>query len=118
MSFTEYNLYPNVLRNLGNQFKYKDGWEIIPQYRGRTGYRPDFVIQRKNRGKIERVVVEVKAVKRISQRDITQVHRYVRALSGRNVKIVGRILAVPAGTRTDLVPSNFRKMILRSYHIV
>lgn len=118
MYFNEYDLYPNVQRNLGRQFRRKDGWEIIPQYRGKTGYRPDFLVQRKYCGRIERVVVEVKAVRRISARDISQIHRYVRALSGRNVKIVGRILAVPSGTQTDLVPDTFRKMILRSYYIV
>jgi len=84
----------------------KDRWE---------GYEPDFTVERKKSGRTERIIVEVKATCRVSQGDIDQLNLYVRNISGGNVKIVEKILAVPAGADTSIVPADMGIMFLKSF---
>jgi len=114
MTFREEEMYPYVRRNLRARYPAHKGWEIYEKDRW-NGYEPDFVVERRRRGKIQRVVVEVKATCKVSQDHVDQLNRYVRNLSGRNVKIVSKILAIPAGADTSLVPYDMEIMYLKSF---
>lgn len=94
---SEKDMYPRVRRNLRQRYKKCEGWEIIeqPDY---GGYKPDFIVERKRRGKIERVVVEVKATDKISKEHIKQLNDYVKKLAGKDVKIVAKKFYVLSGT--------------------
>lgn len=114
MPWREEEMYPYVKRNLRARYPAFEGWEIFERDR-REGYEPDFVVERRRRGKIERAVVEVKATTRVAQSDIDQLNLYVRNLAGRNVKIVEKMLVVPAGSDTSIVPDDIELMFLRNF---
>jgi len=92
-------MYPNTKRNLRSKYPQKDGWEIHEQDHW-DNYIPDFVVERRNRGKIERVVVEVKLTEKVQGKDVRQLNQYVRNLAGGNTKIKDKVIVVPAGTDT------------------
>jgi len=115
MKFREEDMYPYVKRNLRARYPAEDGWEIRKKDR-REGYEPDFVVERRKRsGEIERVVVEVKSTCRVSRAHISQLNRYVKNLSGQNVKIIAKILAVPSGADTSEVPDDIDIMYLKAF---
>ncbi len=92
----EFGMYDNAYNSLRRRFPAEDGWEIEerPAY---SGYSPDYAIERRRRGTVERVVVEVKDTDRVTNVHIDQLNRYVRNLSGGNVRIVAKFLIVPSG---------------------
>ncbi len=101
-------------KNLRAEFPAYKGWEIYRKDRW-VGYEPDFTVERKVRGKIQRAIVEVKATCNISQAILNQLNSYTKKLSGRGVEIVEKILAVPAGTDTSNVPDDVKIMFLKSF---
>lgn len=114
MTFREEEMYPYVWRDLRARYPAYKGWKICKKCR-RKGYESDFVVERRVCGKIQRVVVEVKATCRVSQGHVDQLNRYVRNLSGRNVKIVSKILVIPAGADASIVPYDIEIMYLKSF---
>jgi len=107
-------MYPYVRRNLRRKYPKYEGWEIYERDRWK-GYEPDFVVERRRRGKIERAVVEVKLTCRVSTNHVTQLNLYARNLAGRNVRIIEKILVVPAKADTSLVPEDVTKMFLKNF---
>lgn len=107
-------MYPYVWRNLRNRYPARDGWKIRKEDR-RKGYEPDFVVDRYVNGEVERVVVEVKLTCKVDPSHLRQLNRYVRNLSGGNVRIVKKILVVPAGADTTNVPKDVEVMYLRKF---
>lgn len=114
MTWREEDMYPYVWRNLRARFPAYEGWEIYEKDRWK-GYEPDFVVERRFRRRIERVVVEVKATCKVSWAHIKQLNMYARNLSGRNVTIVEKILVVPAGADTSTVPDDIEVLYLRKF---
>lgn len=114
MSVREEEMYPYVKKNLRRRFPAYEGWEIYEKDRW-EGYEPDFVVERRYRGKIERVVVEVKNVCTVSQSHIEQLNRYAKNLAGGNAVIVAKILVVPAGADASIVPDDIEVMFLKSF---
>jgi hypothetical protein len=114
-TFREEDMYPYVKRNLRSKYPVYDGWEIYEKDRW-IGYEPDFVVERKCHGKIQRVVAEVKAICKVPHSYIAQLNKYVRNLSGKNIEIVGKILVIPAGADTSGVPYDVKIMYLRSFN--
>ena len=91
-------MYPYVKSLLRRRYPSYRGWSIIPQW-DRGTYRPDFVVERRRRGLIERVIVEVKADCYIDLSHVEQLNEYAMYLAGRNVRIMKKILVIPAGAR-------------------
>ena len=114
MTWREEDMYPYVLRNLRARYPAYDGWEIYPKDRWK-GYEPDFTVERRVGRRIERTVVEVKATCKVTSAHIRQLNRYAKNLSGRNVTIVEKILVVPAGADTSMVPDDIEIMYLRKF---
>lgn len=115
MSFTEHEMYESAYRVLRRRYPAHEGWEIIPQFEG-SGYRPDFVIERKDWwGRVHRVVAEVKASCAVTQNDVRQLKAYSKAVAGGNVVIDEKILIVPAGANTSVVPDDITVIHLRSF---
>ena len=114
MSPSERDMYPPMKRNLRTRFPKKKGWEIFSPDRW-DGYEPDAVLDRRTRsGFIERVVAEAKFTDRVSEADVRQLNEYVRNLAGGNARIAKKILVVPAGADTSIVPDDITVMYLRS----
>ena len=107
-------MYTNVRRNLRQKYPKNKGWEIYGKDRW-EGYEPDFVVERRRRGRIERIVVEAKLTDQVTENDISQLNSYVRNLAGGNTKIVDKVLAVPAGADTSIVPDDMTKMFLKTF---
>lgn len=116
MDFNEHDMYPYVRQNLRKWYPKYGGWEIHGPRDRWYGYEPDFVVERRSRdGRTERVVVEVKPNCRASYNDVAQLNSYVRNLAGRNVRIVEKMLVVPAGADVSIVPEDIVIMFLRSF---
>ncbi|RLI74026.1 hypothetical protein DRO97_06475 [Archaeoglobales archaeon] len=113
-SFREEDMYPYVRRNLRKKFPASAGWNIYEKDRWR-GYEPDFVVERRYRGKVERIVVEVKLTCRVTRSHISQLKKYVRNLSGRNAIVKEKILVVPSGSDTSIVPHDVTVIFLKSF---
>ncbi len=97
---TEYEMYKYVYMLLRKKYPKKKRWEIKPQWRGST-YRPDFLVERRVRGIIQRIIVEVKAQCSIRESHIKQLNSYVSKVSGPNVRILEKILVVPGRARVS-----------------
>ena len=110
----EKDMYPYVKTNLRKRYPAYDGWEIYERDRW-EGYEPDFVVERHINGLVERVVVEVKLTCRVEPAHVRQLNKYVKNLSGGNVRIIGKILVVPSGANTDAVPDDVEVMYLRAF---
>lgn len=114
MNFKEREMYDAVMKSLRRRFPKRKGWKIHQQPKG-SGYTPDFVVERKVRDQIHRVVVEVKAEKRITQDHVNQVNNYARNLAGSKVRIKGKILFVPSGADTSVVPDDITVVNLKQF---
>ena len=79
MSWREEDMYPYVWRNLRARYPAYDGWKIAERPE-RPGYEPDFTVERCKHGKIQRVVVEVKADCKVRKKYIRQLNDYVKSL--------------------------------------
>lgn len=110
----ERNLYHHVRIALRRRYPKSLGWDIFPQYNGIT-YIPDFVCERKNKGRIEKVICEVKGGSRptISRNDINQINQYAKSLAGNNVKILQKIIAIPYGVDVINVPEDIKIIRLK-----
>jgi len=113
MAWREDDMYPSIRKNLRARYPAYEGWKIYQKDKW-TGYEPDFVIERKD-AEMERVVVEVKATCEVTQSDVNQLNLYVRNLSGGNCRIVNKILVVPGGADTFIVPSDMEIMYLKNF---
>jgi len=112
----EKDMYDFIYTNLRKRYPHYEGWEIYAEDNWDT-YRPDFVVERRNRrGEIERVVVEAKCDFRVKREHIDQLNRYCRNLAGPNTYIVDKILAIPSGIDTSIVPNDVSLMIVRSVY--
>jgi hypothetical protein len=114
MTFREDDMYPYVRKNLRVRYPAYKGWKIYGKDRW-DGYESDFTVERKIHGKIQRVIVEVKVTCRVSQTDVDQLNSYVRNFSGGNAKIVEKILVVPSGADTSIVPYDMNVMFLKNF---
>ncbi|RLG56872.1 MAG: hypothetical protein DRN88_03545 [Candidatus Hydrothermarchaeota archaeon] len=112
---TEFDMYPKVKECLRKRFPASDGWEIKHRDR-RSSYEPDFVVERRIGGRIERVIVEVKAECKVTRNHISQINEYAKKLAGSNVRIVKKILVVPAHANTSIVPPDIEKIYLKSFY--
>ncbi len=93
-------MYKEVEGMLAFNFTRFGGWDIKPQHSRRKGsYRPDFLVERRIRGVIERIPVEVKRECNINDTHVKQLTDYMRKLSGPNTKILGGILVIPYGAK-------------------
>ena len=114
VTWREEDMYPCVRRNLRKRYPARRRWKIYDRDRWPT-YEPDFVVERRSRGVIQRAVVEVKATCVVAQSDVDQLNLYVRNLAGGNTKIVNKMLVVPGGADTSVVPSDMEIMYLRKF---
>ena len=118
MMVYESYMYPYVRRNLRRRYPKEKGWKIFHQDDW-GGDIVDFIVERRNRrGVIERAIVEVKRVTRLTWEHVNQVNRYARDLAGGNTRIVKKILVVPSGSDVRDVPPDFSIMYLRSFQCV
>jgi hypothetical protein len=114
MAWTEKDMYPSTAKVLRRRYPAYDGWIIYPKDRW-MGYEADFVVERKRRGRTERVVVEVKTTCKVRQGDVNQLNLYVRNLSGGKIKIVDKIMVIPSGGDVGNVPPDVQIVRLRNF---
>jgi len=112
---TEFDMYPEVRVLLRKKFPASKGWDIKHRER-REGYEPDFIVERKVKGVIERVIVEVKAVCKVTEEHIRQINKYARNLAGANVRIVRKILVIPSHADASIVPKDIEVVYLRKFY--
>ena len=119
MSWHEEEMYSYARKNLRARFPAGNGWQIIVKDRWSGGksstYEADIVVERKRGGKIQRIVVEAKVTEKVSKSHINQINRYSKNLSGGNSVIVRKILVVPSGADTSIVPDDIEIMFLRCF---
>ena len=101
MGYYEKDMSNYIKINLRKDFHASDGWEIFPEDNWES-YRPDFIVERKYRGRIERVVIEAKMEPKITQKHIDQINSYARNLAGGNAVIKEKILAVVSRARARI----------------
>ena len=115
MAFNEHDMYENVRKNLRREYPASEDWVIYRKDRW-DGYEPDFVVERACCGRIERVIVEVKAECMARRSHVDQLNRYARNLAGGNAVIVKKILVYPAGVRnTDIIPDDIEVRRLKNF---
>lgn len=125
--FSEYDMYSTVKRSLRSQYPAQDGWVIHgPNDTRKKGYAPDFTVERKYTETYffglfdgdtltEKVLVEVKKDHVITQQHVDQLNAYVRNHAANKVRIAGKIMVVPSGSDTSVVPADMKVMRLRSF---
>ncbi|MBN1194842.1 MAG: hypothetical protein JXA08_05790 [Methanomicrobiaceae archaeon] len=108
-------LYPHVRKKLQEWYPGSRGWAIYDRTEG-TGIQPDFLIEKRSGENIERSICTVEAARTITDDHIRRIDHYVSNLSGKNVSILERILAVPSGTDTSSVPTGISIFHLEKIH--
>jgi hypothetical protein len=104
--FKEADMYAAIKSNLRAKYPANQGWKIFgPSDKRKDGYAPDFVVERTvTKGLIfidyikEKIIVEAKAEAIIKQGHLDQINSYSRNHSGKNVRILAKILVIPSGT--------------------
>jgi hypothetical protein len=113
MSLTEKELYPEVRNALRRWYPQHRGWKIIEKEK-LTGIRPDFLMERNVGGRTERSICNVETIKTIDENHITKLQHYADGLSGTNITMIEKILAVPAGTDTSSVPGGITVLVVHT----
>ena len=93
-----------IIGKLQRKYPKKEGW-TVQQREGKDKKKPDFLVERRNSdNKLERVVVDAKPMKRISDKDVIRLNIYARNMAGGGSRILGKFFAVPKGVSADNVP--------------
>src|ERR1700679_3448769 len=104
IKFIELDTYVNCYKIIRNRFPFNKGYRIISQDTSKNGYRPDFLVFRRTINHytgssfFEKVIVEVKSEKRITQCHIRQINGYSMKHSGKHSFIIGKYLIIPSFT--------------------
>ena len=109
--FKEQEMYKTVRDRIRVRFPAYEGWEIYEQDDW-GAIKPDFVVERRNEGIIERAIIEVKSTCSSRQTHIDQINKYARHLAGNNCRIVEKILVYPGSSNTQLVEDYYRDITL------
>lgn len=109
--FKEQEMYGTVRQRIRARFPAKEGW-IIYEQDDWGPIRPDFVVERRYDGSIERAIVEVKGTCSSRQDHVDQINRYSRHLAGNNCRIVEKILVYPGSSNTQLVEDYYADITL------
>jgi hypothetical protein len=92
------------MSKLQKKYPKKEGW-TVQQREGKDKKKPDFLVERRNsESRLERVVVDAKPMKRISDKDVARLNIYARNMAGGGSRILRKIFAVPEGVSADKVP--------------
>ncbi len=106
------DMYPYVKANLRKRYPYDDGWVIRKLDKERDN--PDFVVDRRRKGYIERAIVEVIPDCYITQKHLEDLERHIQKHKDEGVEIIARIIVVCRDTDTTSVPKGIDIMFLRS----
>lgn len=103
-------LYPEVYDLLRRQYPGHEGWRILPRDEWAV-YGPDFVLERRAAGEVERAIVKVKLGPTVSARDIARLRSYGRGYLGERT-VIQTVLVVPGGTEVFDVPYDIKLVFL------
>jgi hypothetical protein len=115
MSLKKEDLYPHVRTQLQKWYPGSRGWTIYDRTEV-AGIQPDFLIEKRSGEHIERSICTVEAARTITDDHIRRINHYVSNLSGKDISILERILAVPSGTDTSSVPGGISIFHLENIH--
>ena len=115
MALKREDLYPHVRKKLQEWYPGSRGWTIYDRTEV-TGIQPDFLIEKRSGECIERSICTVEAARTITDDHVRRINHYVSILSGKNISILERILAVPSGTDTSSVPTGISIFHLEKVH--
>jgi hypothetical protein len=102
--------YPEVYALLRRTYPGHEGWRILPRDDWAV-YGPDFVLERRVAGEVERAIVKVMLGPTVSSRDILRLRGYRRAYLGEQ-GLIQTVLVVPAGTEVYDVPHDIKLVFL------
>jgi len=114
--FREFDMYPYVRELLRRRFPASEGW-VIKERERRNGYEPDYIVERRRRGIIERHIFEVKQEAKARMEHVRQVNKYAKYLSGPNVKIKSKNVIYPAGADISNLPPDIGVLKLRKFKV-
>jgi hypothetical protein len=93
-----------ILSKLQRKYPKKDGWTIQPR-ESKDKKKPDYLVERRNEANtLERIVVDARPLKRITDKDVTRLNTFARNMAGGRSRILGKVFAVPNGANTEIVP--------------
>jgi len=93
-----------ILNKLQRKYPKKDGWAIQPR-EGKDKKKPDYLVERRNEANaLERVVVDARPLKRITDKDVTRLNTFARNMAGGRSRILGKVFAVPNGVNAEELP--------------
>ena len=96
-----------VLRKLQRKYPKKNGWSIEPR-EGKDKKKPEFIIQRRNsENALERIVVDAKQKKSLTNKDFRRINTYARNFAGNRSFILGKVFVVPDNVKMDDIPDGF-----------
>lgn len=106
------DMYPYVKANLRKRYPYDDGWAIRKLDKEKDN--PDFIVDRRRKGHVERVIVEVIPECQVTKEHISSLERHVEKFSEEGVEIVAKIIVVCRNCDVSMVPQGVDIMTLRS----
>ncbi|MDT8357661.1 MAG: hypothetical protein RQ758_04065 [Methanomicrobiaceae archaeon] len=112
----ESNMHADIRAMLRRWYPPRRGWKIFDRDE-EAGGRPDFLVERTDGDIIERTVCEVVAARKIMPEHIARLNHYAESLSGEKITILEKILAVPAGTDTSVVPPDISVLVLWAHPV-
>ncbi|MCF6192216.1 MAG: hypothetical protein L3J76_03640 [Candidatus Hydrothermae bacterium] len=114
-SFSKRDMQPNAKQALKRRYPPAQGWKFVSPDENDPD-RPDFVLERKDFwGTWKRVVAIVTADCVIDRAHVRRLQAFARKLAGQHAQIEAKLLIVPAGADTSVVPKDIRVVYLRGF---
>ncbi|MFH0867102.1 MAG: hypothetical protein V1904_12975 [Bacteroidota bacterium] len=114
--YREEEMLPYAFCYLHELYPKRKGWDMNFM-RDEQLSCPDFIIERVNGCVVTRVIVMVRMQKIISENHISEMQKYESIIKAEKHFKIEKILIVPAGCNTSQVPSDFKIIYLKEFHL-
>lgn len=107
-------LFPMFKKNIGGNFPESDGWKVYNRFNW-VSYLHDFVLQRENGSRTERVVVEINTDKKITEDQLRQLDVVANRLTKKDTVVIKKILIINKEADLKSIPSDIEVYFLSDF---
>jgi len=114
--YREEEMLPYAFCYLNELYPKRKGWDLNFLRDEQLSY-PDFVIDSVNGCLVSKVIVMVQMQKNIKEYDVSEMQKYESIIKAEKQYKIEKVLIVPDGCDTSVVPSDFKIIYLKEFHL-